>query len=55
MVKRFGYWVFGSDMKTVNLETLKKYGVTDIFLNFYVVSPITRKKTKKRERFVLQS
>ena len=37
MAKHFGYWVFGSDMKTVNLETLKKYGVTDIFLNFYAL------------------
>ena len=36
-MKNFGYWVFGSDMKTVNLETLKKYGVTDIFLNFYAL------------------
>ena len=36
-MKHFGYWVFGSDMKTVNLETLKKYGVTDIFLNFYAL------------------
>ena len=30
-MKHFGYWVFGSDMKTVNLETLKKYGVTEFF------------------------
>ena len=36
-MKNFGYWVFGSDMKTVNLETLKKYGVTDIFLNYYAL------------------
>ena len=37
MAKHFGYWVFGSDMTTVNLETMKKYGVTDIFLNFYAL------------------
>lgn len=36
-MKNFGYWVFGSDMKTVNLENLKKYGVTDIFLNYYAL------------------
>ena len=34
-MKRFGYWVFGKDMYNVNLETLKKNGVTDIFLNYY--------------------
>ena len=33
--RHFGYWVFGRDMNNVNLETLKKNGVTDIFLNFY--------------------
>lgn len=34
-MKRFGYWVFGKDMYNVNLETLKKNSVTDIFLNYY--------------------
>ena len=34
-MKNFGYWLFGADMNKVNLETLKKNGVTDIFLNFY--------------------
>ena len=33
--KHFGYWVFGKDMESVNLKTLKNNGVTDIFLNFY--------------------
>ena len=31
----FGYWVFGRDMKNVNLTDLKAKGVTDIFLNYY--------------------
>ena len=31
----FGYWVFGADMKKVNLEKLKKNGTTDLFLNYY--------------------
>ena len=35
MSKRFGYWVFGKDMEKVNLETMKKNGVTDVFLNYY--------------------
>ena len=34
-MKNFGYWLFGADMNKVNLETLKKNGVTDIFLNYY--------------------
>ena len=34
----FGYWVFGKDMYNVNLETLKKNGVTDIFLNYYAIT-----------------
>lgn len=34
-MKHFGYWVFGKDMYNVNLETLKKNSVTDIFLNYY--------------------
>lgn len=33
--KHFGYYVFGKDMTNVNLTTLKKNGVTDIFLNYY--------------------
>lgn len=37
-MKRFGYWVFGKDMYNVKLETLKKNGVTDIFLNYYAIS-----------------
>ena len=31
----FGYWVFGGDMKKVNLENLRKNGTTDLFLNYY--------------------
>lgn len=37
-MKNFGYWIFGKDMYNVNLETLKKNGVTDIFLNYYAIS-----------------
>lgn len=29
-----GIWLFGADMKKVNLNTLKKYGTKHIFLNF---------------------
>ena len=32
-----GFWLFGADMKNVNLKTMAKYGVTQIFLNFYAV------------------
>ncbi|WP_405307367.1 transglutaminase domain-containing protein [Methanobrevibacter sp.] len=31
----YGYWVFGSDMKNVNLNTLASQGTSDLFLNFY--------------------
>ena len=31
----YGYWIFGRDMKNVNLESLKNQGVTDILLNYY--------------------
>lgn len=33
--KNFGYWVFGRDMKNVNLEELKNKKVNHIFLNYY--------------------
>lgn len=33
--KHFGYFIFGKDMNSVNLDSLKKNGVTDIFLNYY--------------------
>ena len=29
-----GFWLFGRDMKSVNLNTLKNYGTKNIFLNF---------------------
>lgn len=34
-IKGFGYWLFGKDMITVNLNELSKNGVSDIFLNYY--------------------
>ena len=34
-IKGFGYWLFGRDMKNVNLDDLSSKGVTDLFLNFY--------------------
>ena len=37
-MKKFGYWVFGKDMYNVQLETLKKNGITDIFLNYYAIT-----------------
>lgn len=33
--KHFGYWVFGKDMTKINIESLRRQGVTDIFLNYY--------------------
>ena len=30
-----GYWLFGADMNSVNLNTLSSNGVSDIFLNYY--------------------
>lgn len=32
-----GYWLFGADMKNVNLDTLAKGGTKHIFLNFYAL------------------
>ena len=32
-----GFWLFGRDMNNVNLDTLKSYGTTQIFLNFKAV------------------
>lgn len=43
-MKHFGYWVFGKDMYNVNLETLKKNGVTDIFLNYYAFEIYAKSK-----------
>lgn len=33
--KKNGFWLFGSDMKKVNLETVASKGINQIFLNFY--------------------
>ena len=33
----YGYWVFGADMKSVNLNNLASQGTTDLFLNFYAL------------------
>lgn len=33
-----GFWLFGSDMKSVNLKELAKNGVNQIFLNYYAVT-----------------
>lgn len=44
MVKHFGYWVFGKDMNTVDLNKCKSNGVTDIFLNYYAF--ITHSESK---------
>lgn len=32
-----GFWLFGADMYNVDLKTMAKYGVNQIFLNFYAV------------------
>lgn len=45
-MKNFGYWLFGADMNKVNLETLKKNGVTDIFLNYYAFTAHGESKVK---------
>jgi len=36
-LKNNGFWLFGSDMKKVNLTTMAKNGVNQIFLNAYAV------------------
>ena len=33
----YGYYLFGRDMKSVNLNTLASYGTTDLFLNYYAI------------------
>lgn len=33
-----GFWLFGSDMKSVNLKNMAKNGVNQIFLNYYAVT-----------------
>ena len=37
-VNHYGYWVFGGDMKKVNLESMKACNVTDLFLNYYAIT-----------------
>ena len=34
----YGYWVYGEDMKSVNLKTLASQGTTDILLNYYAIT-----------------
>ena len=34
----YGYWVYSSDMKSVDLDKLASQGTTDLFLNFKAVS-----------------
>ncbi len=33
-----GYWVFGADMKNVDLSSLASKGTTDLFLNYYAIT-----------------
>ncbi len=35
--KNYGFWLFGGDMKKVDLNLMAKYGTNNIFLNFYAV------------------
>lgn len=44
--KHFGYWVFGRDMLNVDLDNLKKHGVTDIFLNYYALTTHGEEKVR---------
>ena len=34
----YGYWVFGGDMKNVDLSALASRGTTDLFLNYYAIT-----------------
>ena len=34
----YGYWVYGEDMKSVNLKNLASQGATDLFLNYAAIS-----------------
>ena len=34
----YGYWVYGEDMKSVNLNNLASQGATDLFLNYAAIS-----------------
>jgi len=34
----YGYWLYGEDMNSVNLNTLASQGTTDIFLNYYAIT-----------------
>ena len=34
----YGYWVYGEDMKSINLKTLASQGATDLFLNYAAIS-----------------
>lgn len=36
-VKNNGFWLFGSDMKKVDLNKMAKYGTNNIFLNYYAI------------------
>ena len=42
----YGYWVFVRDMLKVDLSTLKKNGITDIFLNYYAFTTHGDSKVK---------
>ena len=42
----YGYWIFGSDMKEVNLNTLASQGATDLFLNFYAFTANTQSEVE---------
>ena len=36
-VKNNGFWLFGRDMKNVDLNNVAKYGTNNIFLNYYAI------------------
>ena len=35
--KNYGFWLFGGDMKKVNLKSMANYGTNNIFLNYYAI------------------
>jgi len=42
----YGYYIFGKDMLNADLNTLKKNGVTDLFLNYYAFTVHGESKVK---------
>ena len=45
--RNYGFWLFGGDMKKVNLKSMANYGTNNIFLNYYAIELYGKSEVSK--------